>query len=148
MKKIALLLLTMIVFANAEFHGLYIIADYDSYTKEIYYKLGNTKYQERIYEDGMIGITTRKKRLDAREELADKIIAMLKENGNVIRVSTFPLNCPYNLVASFDVIYLLNILFTVNESIFLLNDDIIELKVSGIDTFNIFFIIVVTFSCL
>lgn len=52
MKKIALLLLTLIVFANAEFHGLYIIADYDSYTKEIYYKLGNTKYQERIYEDG------------------------------------------------------------------------------------------------
>lgn len=52
MKKIALLLLILIVFANAEFHGLYIIADYDFHTKEAYYELGNTKFQERIYEDG------------------------------------------------------------------------------------------------
>ena len=29
----------------------------------------------------MIGVTTRKKRLDAREELSEKILSMLKENG-------------------------------------------------------------------
>ncbi|GEQ18328.1 MULTISPECIES: CvfB family protein [Clostridium] len=36
---------------------------------------------KKVYEDGMIGITTRKKRLDAREELEEKILAMLNENG-------------------------------------------------------------------
>ena len=36
---------------------------------------------KRIYEDGMIGITTRKKRLDARDQLEEKILSMLKENG-------------------------------------------------------------------
>lgn len=36
---------------------------------------------KRIYENGVIGITTRKKRLDAREELADTIINYLKANG-------------------------------------------------------------------
>ncbi|WP_294371413.1 S1 RNA-binding domain-containing protein [uncultured Clostridium sp.] len=36
---------------------------------------------KRVYEDGMIGITTRKKRFDAREELEQKILLLLKENG-------------------------------------------------------------------
>lgn len=34
-----------------------------------------------IYDDGTIGITTRKKRLDAREELSEKILKYLNENG-------------------------------------------------------------------
>lgn len=52
MKKIALLLLTLLAFANAEFHGLYIIADmFDNDTKA-HYEFGNTEYQERIYKDG------------------------------------------------------------------------------------------------
>ena len=34
-----------------------------------------------IYEDGTIGITTRKKRLDEREVLTEKILKHLKENG-------------------------------------------------------------------
>ena len=34
-----------------------------------------------IYEDGTLGITTRKRRLDARDELSDKILKYLKENG-------------------------------------------------------------------
>lgn len=36
---------------------------------------------KRIYEDGTLGVTTRKKRLDAREELGQKILQYLKENG-------------------------------------------------------------------
>ncbi|NME82442.1 S1-like domain-containing RNA-binding protein [Clostridium sp. SM-530-WT-3G] len=36
---------------------------------------------KRIYEDGTIGISTRKKRLDAREELSEKILQVLKANG-------------------------------------------------------------------
>ena len=70
--------------------------------------------------------------------------AIFIASGKLVNVSTFPLNCPYNLVAISDAIYVLNILFTVNESIFLLNDVIIELNVNGIDTINIFFTIVFT----
>lgn len=36
---------------------------------------------KRIYEDGTIGVTTRKKRLYAREELGQRILNYLKENG-------------------------------------------------------------------
>lgn len=36
---------------------------------------------KRIYEDGTIGITTRKKRLEARSELSETILKYLKENG-------------------------------------------------------------------
>jgi predicted RNA-binding protein (virulence factor B family) len=34
-----------------------------------------------VYEDGTLGITTRKKRLDERDVLSDKILRYLKENG-------------------------------------------------------------------
>ncbi|HEX9027330.1 MAG TPA: S1-like domain-containing RNA-binding protein [Clostridium sp.] len=34
-----------------------------------------------IYEDGTLGITTRKKRLDEREVLTEKILTYIKENG-------------------------------------------------------------------
>ena len=36
---------------------------------------------KRVYEDGILGITTRKKRLDAREELSEVILKYLRENG-------------------------------------------------------------------
>ncbi|WP_297423543.1 S1-like domain-containing RNA-binding protein [Clostridium sp.] len=36
---------------------------------------------KKIYEDGTIGITTRKKRLEARSELSETILKYLKENG-------------------------------------------------------------------
>lgn len=36
---------------------------------------------KRIYEDGVIGLTNRKKRLDAREEIKEDIISYLKCNG-------------------------------------------------------------------
>jgi len=36
---------------------------------------------KKIYEDGTIGVTTRKKRLDEREVLSEKILKYLRENG-------------------------------------------------------------------
>lgn len=36
---------------------------------------------KRVYEDGILGVTTRKKRLDAREELSETILKYLRENG-------------------------------------------------------------------
>lgn len=36
---------------------------------------------KRVYEDGIIGVTTRKKRLDARAELSEVILEYLRENG-------------------------------------------------------------------
>ena len=74
--------------------------------------------------------------------------AIFMASGKFVTVSTFPLNCPYNFVAISAGIYVLKILFTVKESIFLLNDVIIELSVNGIETINIFFTIVFTFSYL
>lgn len=34
-----------------------------------------------VYEDGTLGVTTRKRRLDARDELSDRILRYLNENG-------------------------------------------------------------------
>lgn len=36
---------------------------------------------KRIYEDGVIGLSTRKKRLDAREEIKENILSYLKKNN-------------------------------------------------------------------
>lgn len=36
---------------------------------------------KRVYEDGILGISTRKKRLDARDELSERILQYLRENG-------------------------------------------------------------------
>ena len=38
-----------------------------------------------VYEDGTLGITTRKKRLDEREVLTEKILTYLKENGGFMQ---------------------------------------------------------------
>ncbi|WP_024614437.1 S1-like domain-containing RNA-binding protein [Clostridium sp. Ade.TY] len=39
---------------------------------------------KKIYEDGTIGLTTRKKRLDARSEIQETILDYLKQNGGVM----------------------------------------------------------------
>ena len=39
---------------------------------------------KRIYEDGTVGLSTRKKRLDAREEIKEAILKYLKENGGMM----------------------------------------------------------------
>lgn len=58
--------------------------------------LGNELYEDyypgeeitcrvrKIYEDGTVGLSTRKKRLDAREELKEEILKYLKKNGGVM----------------------------------------------------------------
>lgn len=58
--------------------------------------LGNELYEDfypgeeiscrvrKIYEDGTVGLSTRKKRLDARDELKEDIIKYLKKNGGVM----------------------------------------------------------------
>ena len=74
--------------------------------------------------------------------------AIFIASGKFVIVSTFPPNIPYNFFATSDDRYVFNILFTVNESMFLLNDVIIELNVNGIDTIKIFFTIVFTSSYL
>ena len=71
--------------------------------------------------------------------------AILIDKGNDVNVSTFPPKIPYCAFASDSVINFLSPLTTVNESIFLLKDDIIELNDIGIETLNIFFTILLTF---
>lgn len=39
---------------------------------------------KRIYEDGTVGLTTRKKRLDARDEIKESILKYLKSNGGMM----------------------------------------------------------------
>lgn len=39
---------------------------------------------KRIYEDGTIGLSTRKKRLDARSEVKERILKYLRENGGAM----------------------------------------------------------------
>ena len=70
------------------------------------------------------------------------------DNGKLVNVSTFPPKIPYCAVAKSSDIKLLNPLTTVNESIFLFIDDIIAVSAIGIETNNIFFIIVLTLSYL
>lgn len=69
---------TLNVVIDGEYKGLILANEHFEYIhpgQEIHARV------KRIYEDGTIGITTRKKRLDAREELSDIIIKYLKANG-------------------------------------------------------------------
>lgn len=69
---------TLNVVIDGEYRGLILTNEHFEYI------FPGEKIQarvKRIYENGVIGITTRKKRLDAREELADTIINYLKANG-------------------------------------------------------------------
>lgn len=74
--------------------------------------------------------------------------ATFTESGKLVSVSTFPPRIPYCARASLSGRNSFNPLTTVNESIFLFNDDIIAVNDIGIDTINIFFIIVFTLSYL
>src|SRR5699024_164570 len=70
------------------------------------------------------------------------------ESGKLVSVSTFPPNIPYCVIAISSGINSFKLLTTVNESMFLFNDDIIAVRAIGIDTINIFFIIFLTLSYL
>lgn len=50
---------------------------------------------KKIYEDGVVGVTPRKKRLDAREEIKERIMLALAENDGMI---------PYNDKTSPEII--------------------------------------------
>lgn len=75
--------------------------------------------------------------------------AMLKDSGNDVNVSTFPLNIPYCILAAPSSIKFLSPLTTVVESIFLLIEDKIALSEIGIDTLSMFFITlnILSFPC-
>ena len=70
------------------------------------------------------------------------------DNGRLVSVSTFPPKIPYCEIAKFSSINSFRLLTTVNESIFLFNDDIIAVNAIGIDTYSIFFMIFLTLSYL
>lgn len=69
---------TLNVAINGEYRGLILANEHFDY---IYPGQEIKARVKRIYEDGTIGVTTRKKRLDARSELSETIINYLKENG-------------------------------------------------------------------
>lgn len=70
------------------------------------------------------------------------------DSGKLVSISTFPPSIPYCANASFSGKNSFKLLTTVNESMFLFNDDIIAVSAIGIDTINILFIIVFTLSYL
>lgn len=70
------------------------------------------------------------------------------ESGKLVSISTLPPNIPYCAKASSSVINCFRLLTTVNESMFLFNDDIIAVKAIGVDTNNTFFIMLFTLSYL
>ena len=74
--------------------------------------------------------------------------ATLIDNGKLVSVSTFPPKIPYCAIAEFSSMNCFKLLTTVNESIFLFNDDIIAVNAIGIETYNIFFMIFLTLSYL
>lgn len=69
---------TLNVAIDGEYRGLILANEHFDYIypgQEIQARI------KRIYEDGTIGLTTRKKRLDARSELSERILKYLEENG-------------------------------------------------------------------
>ncbi len=69
---------TLNVMVDGRYRGLILANEHFEYIHQ------GEEIQARvkiIYEDGTIGITTRKKRLDEREVLTEKILVYLKENG-------------------------------------------------------------------
>jgi hypothetical protein len=69
---------TLNVAIDCEYRGLILANEHFDY---IYPGQEIQARVKRIYEDGTIGLTTRKKRLDARSELGETILKYLKENG-------------------------------------------------------------------
>ncbi|MFT8350578.1 S1 RNA-binding domain-containing protein [Clostridium saccharoperbutylacetonicum] len=69
---------TLNVAIDGEYRGLILINEHFDYIypgQEIKARI------KKIYEDGTIGVTTRKKRLEARSELSEEILKYLRENG-------------------------------------------------------------------
>ncbi len=69
---------TLKVAVDREYIGLILTNEHFEYIypgKEIDARV------KRVYEDGVLGISTRAKRMDARKELSDKILEYLRENG-------------------------------------------------------------------
>lgn len=69
---------TLNVMVDGKYRGLILATEHFDY---IYPGQEIEARVKRIYEDGTIGVTTRKKRLDARSELSETILKYLKENG-------------------------------------------------------------------
>lgn len=69
---------TLNVAIDGEYRGLILANEHFDY---IYPGQEIKARVKRIYEDGTIGVTTRKKRLDARSDLSETILKYLKENG-------------------------------------------------------------------
>lgn len=69
---------TLNVVIDGEYRGLILANEHFDY---IYPGQEIKARVRRIYEDGTIGVTTRKKRLDARSDLSETILKYLKENG-------------------------------------------------------------------
>lgn len=69
---------TLNVMVDGKYRGLILANEHFDY---IYPGQEIQARVKRIYEDGTLGITTRKKRLDEREVLTEKILTYLKENG-------------------------------------------------------------------
>jgi predicted RNA-binding protein (virulence factor B family) len=72
---------TLNVAIDGEYRGLILANEHFDY---IYPGQEITARVRRIYEDGTIGVTTRKKRLESRSELSEVILKCLKENGGFI----------------------------------------------------------------
>ena len=66
---------------------------------------------------------------------------MFKDNAKEHNISIFPLNTPYCILALFSSRLFFKSLTTVNESIILLNDEIILLIEIGIASLKIVFIV-------
>lgn len=69
---------TLDVAIDGEYRGLILANEHFDY---IYPGEEIKARVKRIYDDGTIGVTIRKKRLEARSELSEKILKYLKENG-------------------------------------------------------------------
>ncbi|WP_026885285.1 CvfB family protein [Clostridium beijerinckii] len=69
---------TLNVAIDGEYRGLILANEHFEYIYPGQEIKGRVK---RIYEDGTIGVTTRKKRLEARSELSETVLKYLKENG-------------------------------------------------------------------
>jgi predicted RNA-binding protein (virulence factor B family) len=69
---------TLNVAIDGEYRGLMLANEHFDYIYPGEEIKGRVR---RIYEDGTIGITTRKKRLEARSELSEAILKHLQENG-------------------------------------------------------------------
>ena len=69
---------TLNVAINAKYRGLVLP---NEYYNEVHPGYEMNLRVKRIYEDGVIGLTPRKTRLNERDELQEKIVAYMRKNG-------------------------------------------------------------------